>query len=85
MIRLTLLPRAELGKVRDAFIVGGSSTHHTHIRQHYEVYKKGCAELGIDEQHHALPQDLWQKLYGEKENVDNTQVTLDGIVEVEKP
>ncbi|KAG1771364.1 hypothetical protein EV702DRAFT_934504, partial [Suillus placidus] len=50
---------AENGR-RKTFHVGSNSSCRQHIRGHYDVYKKKCAELGICENHHALPRALVQ-------------------------
>jgi hypothetical protein len=66
---------AENGK-RKTFHVGSNSSCRQHIRGHYDVYKEKCAELGIGENHHALPQALMQAQEDAKKNV---QKKLDGM------
>jgi hypothetical protein len=48
---------AKHGK-RKAFHVGSNSSCRQHIRSHYEVYKSKCKELGLKENHHAIPRDI---------------------------
>ncbi|KAG1722759.1 hypothetical protein EDB19DRAFT_1605040, partial [Suillus lakei] len=45
---------AKHGKCK-AFHVGSNSSCWQHIRSHYEVYKSKCEELGLKENHHAIP------------------------------
>ncbi|KAG2052324.1 hypothetical protein BDR06DRAFT_888022, partial [Suillus hirtellus] len=65
---------AENGKQK-VFYIGSDSSYHQHIQGHYDVYKKKCAELEINENHHALPQALVQ--VQEEAKKKNVQKKLD--------
>ncbi|KAJ8579841.1 hypothetical protein M405DRAFT_717986, partial [Rhizopogon salebrosus TDB-379] len=47
----------ENGK-RKAFHLGSNSSCRQHIRSHYEFYKARCRELGIRENHYAMPREM---------------------------
>ena len=36
--------KGDTGSVRKAFFLGGNSSCHAHIRQHYGLYKQRCKE-----------------------------------------
>lgn len=46
---------------RTVFFTGGNSSCWVHIRQHYDIYKERCKAGNIPENHHAIPQHLYQQ------------------------
>jgi hypothetical protein len=64
-----------------AFFRGGNSTCRQHIRCHYTLYSKLCAEAGIEENHWAIPPKI---LKGKKAAESAGQQTLDKHVVVTK-
>ena len=69
------------GKLQKAFLTGGNSTCHTHICQHYDLYKKRCKKKNILENHHALPRSLYKKLEEEKGHISATQPKIVEMLE----
>ena len=49
-----------------AFHKGGNSSCRTHIRQHYDIYKKKCEKANIPINHWAIPHDIWKTMEEEK-------------------
>ncbi|KAG1906591.1 uncharacterized protein F5891DRAFT_892289, partial [Suillus fuscotomentosus] len=41
-----------------AFHIRSNSLCQQYIQSHYEVYKNKCKELGLKENHHAIPHDI---------------------------
>jgi hypothetical protein len=65
---------------RKAFHVGSNSSCRQHIRGHYELYKERCAEMGLKENHHAIPREIVRAKAEEKKQKKDGQQKLDGIV-----
>lgn len=66
---------------RKAFHVGSNSSCCQHIRRHYKLYKEHCAELGLKENHHAIPRDIVKARVEAKKQKKDGQQKLDGIIQ----
>jgi hypothetical protein len=60
---------------RKAFHKGGNSSCRTHIRQHYDIYKKKCEKANIPINHWAIPRDIWKTMEEEKEAEEQGRLT----------
>lgn len=60
---------------RKAFHKGGNSSCRTHIRQHYDIYKKKCEQANIPINHWAIPRDIWKTMEEEKEAKEQGRLT----------
>jgi len=65
---------------RKAFHIGSNSSCRQHIREHYILYKEHCAELGLKENHHAIPCNIVRAKAEERKQKKDGQQKLDGMV-----
>ena len=57
--------------LRKAFHIGGNSSCRQHIRQHWELYEKGCKDKNIPVNHWAIPRPILKNLKEGNEGVGN--------------
>jgi hypothetical protein len=65
--------------LRKVFHVGSTSSCRQHIRQHYAVYKKKCAEQNIPEINRAIPRQLLKEMDSARRNKKTIQMKLDSV------
>ena len=75
---------AKYGKWK-TFHVGSNLSCRQHIRSHYAVYQKRCAEQDLKEHHHAVPQAIARAKKEAKKQESKGQQTLTGFWKTLKP
>jgi hypothetical protein len=71
--------------LRKVFHVGGMSLCRQHLCSHYALYSKRCQEAGIEENHWAVPRNVWREQEAEKKGLKAKrllQTKLDGVFKV---
>ena len=70
---------------RKAFLTGGNSSCHHHVRTHFDIYKQKCTAAGLTVHHHAIPHSVWTRILTVKEGrKPKVQQTLDASLKTKE-